>query len=82
MAIKTKAKINLAEIKEIELTSMKAIRLKSLDCRNFSFIEVENCVCNDCSFFPYRFGETGKKKISDEQKSVIRYVEKMYSDKR
>ena len=48
-------------IEEVELTPIKAIRLKCLQCSNWSFKEIRLCTCADCSLFPYRFGKRPKK---------------------
>lgn len=39
------------------LTPMKAIRAKCLDCSCGSRKEVAGCVIPDCSLYPYRFGK-------------------------
>ena len=43
-----------------QMTPMRAIRLKCLDCCCGSFREVQLCPSEDCSLFPYRFGHRPK----------------------
>ena len=39
------------------LTAMKAIREKCLECSGWSFTEVSNCECKTCVLYPFRFGK-------------------------
>jgi len=51
-----------------ELTPIKAIRLKCLDCCCGSAPEVAKCHLEDCSLHPYRFGRrpsSSKRDISE-----------------
>ena len=43
-------------IKEVELTPMRAIRAKCLDCCCFDLTEVRECELTECSLWPYRMG--------------------------
>ena len=43
-------------IREVQLTPMKAIRYKCLDCCCFDQVEVRNCELTECSLWPYRMG--------------------------
>ena len=43
-------------LKEVNLTPMKAIRLKCLECANFQWSEVRDCNILDCALYVYRFG--------------------------
>lgn len=44
-------------MKERDLTPLRAIRLKCLDCSGDSRKEVELCPVSRCSLWPYRFGK-------------------------
>ena len=44
-----------------ELTPLKAIRAKCLDCSGGSAHEVRGCHISDCSLHPYRFGKNPKR---------------------
>ncbi len=44
-----------------ELTPLKAIRAKCLDCCVGSAHEVRRCQISDCSLHPYRFGHNPKR---------------------
>lgn len=46
---------------KIDLTPLKAIRRKCLDCCNGSRSEVRKCEDTDCSLFPYRFGHNPRR---------------------
>lgn len=39
------------------LTPRKAIRAKCLDCSTYSYKDVENCMFEECTLFPHRFGK-------------------------
>jgi hypothetical protein len=43
-----------------ELTPMKAIRAKCLDCCCWNEAEVKRCEINDCALFQYRMGKRPK----------------------
>jgi hypothetical protein len=45
---------NGIEIKE--LTPMKAIRQKCMECSNWQYSEVRDCHIEDCALWPYRMG--------------------------
>ena len=45
------------ELKTKELTPIKAIREKCLECSCWSFEEVKECPAKDCALFPYRLGK-------------------------
>lgn len=47
-----------------ELTPMKAIREKCLECVNWSAKEVRECPIKTCSLWIYRSGKTGNKRPS------------------
>jgi len=47
---------NGEEIK-VNLTPMKAIRHKCMNCSGFSYREVKLCPIKHCPLFPYRFGK-------------------------
>jgi len=46
----------------IRLRPLKAIRAKCLECSADQITMVKNCVSEDCSLFPYRFGTNPKRK--------------------
>jgi hypothetical protein len=48
---------NNQEVKMRKLTSIKAIRVKCLDCSGFQPSEVRNCGIPECPLFPYRMGK-------------------------
>jgi len=43
-------------------TPLKAIKAKCLECSCYSPKEVKECVINECSLFPYWFGNNPKRK--------------------
>ena len=58
-----------------EITPMKAIRKKCLDCSCGSSEEVKNCFAKKCTVYQFRFGykldENGKRRkrdLTDEQR--------------
>ena len=61
-----------------EITPMKAIRLKCLDCSCGSNEEVKNCFAKKCPLYQFRFGykldENGnrrKRDLTDEQRQEM-----------
>ena len=61
-----------------EITPMKAIRQKCLDCSCGSSEEVKNCFAKKCPLYQFRFGykldENGNKKkknLTDEQRKEM-----------
>lgn len=44
-------------IQEKNLTPLKAIRQKCLECSNWNYAEVTRCHITDCALYPYRFGK-------------------------
>jgi len=48
------------EIREVNLTPIKAIRLKCLDCTAGQPKIVRECHINDCPLWPYRMGRRPK----------------------
>ena len=61
-----------------EVTPMKAIRQKCLDCSCGSSEEVKNCFAKKCPLYQFRFGykldENGnrkKKNLTDEQRKEM-----------
>lgn len=57
-----------------QLTPLKAIRAKCLDCMCDSSNEVKLCPITDCSLYPFRFGKNpyNKRELSEEQKAELR----------
>jgi hypothetical protein len=53
-------------VKEVELTRSKAIRLKCLECSNWSAKEVRMCTIPTCALYPYRVKLQGSEKIVRE----------------
>jgi len=43
-------------LKTKELTAMKAVRQKCLECSAWSFSEVKACPATDCALWPFRLG--------------------------
>lgn len=57
-----------------EYNAIKAIRLKCLDCSNFSSDEIKDCSVELCPLWPFRFGkDPGRQKrvMSDEQRAAV-----------
>lgn len=44
-----------------ELTPLKAIRAKCLDCRGGSMRDVRLCTCQDCTLHPFRMGKNPRR---------------------
>lgn len=56
------------------MTPLKAIRLKCLDCCCGSSYEVEQCPCEDCTLYPFRFGKNPfrkKRELTEEQRKEL-----------
>jgi hypothetical protein len=53
------------------LTPIKAIRAKCLDCSGFQPSEVRNCGIPECSLFPYRFGKNPNRKGIGAKKAMV-----------
>ena len=51
-----------------QLTPLKAIRIKCLDCSVGSRAEVRRCNIPDCSLYPYRFGHNPRRSGIGAQK--------------
>lgn len=66
------------------ITPLKAIRQKCLECSNWSSHEVKLCTCSDCVLFPFRFGKNKniKRQLTNEQKQVFRDRMKKIWDKK
>ena len=57
----------------------KAMRMKCLECCNWSYTEVKMCEIHDCSLWPYRFG----RRPSQEDMEIVRNtVDQFESQKR
>ena len=58
----------------MNLTPIKAIRAKCLDCCNGSYTEVDLCPCTSCSLYPYRFGKNPniKREYTEEERNRAR----------
>ncbi len=57
-----------------ELTPLKAIRAKCLDCSAGSAHEVKHCVIPECPLYPFRFGKNPFRKrraLTDQQRREI-----------
>lgn len=46
----------------MEMTPLKAIRAKCLDCMCDQAQEVRLCPCEDCALYPYRMGHNPSRK--------------------
>jgi hypothetical protein len=55
------------------LTPIKAIRWKCLECCNFSNLEVRLCKIDNCALHPFRHGKNPsiKREYTEEQKKAI-----------
>ncbi|UCE55766.1 MAG: hypothetical protein JSV31_10030 [Desulfobacterales bacterium] len=62
-------------MKTKKLTGMSAIREKCLECSGWSYNEIENCPCQDCSLWPFRFGRYPKKTVAGSEFSEEKYEE-------
>ena len=47
-------------IQEVDLTPIRAIRLKCMDCCCFDWAEVRECELTECSLHSYRMGHRPK----------------------
>ena len=45
-----------------ELTPLKAIRAKCIECSGGQLAEVRNCVIENCALYPYRMGSNPARK--------------------
>ena len=57
-----------------ELTPLKAIRAKCIDCSGGSIHEVKLCVIPECPLYPFRFGKNPfrkRRKLTDQQRQEI-----------
>ena len=62
-------------VKAGDLTPMKAIRDKCIDCSGGSKHEVKLCVCTDCPLWPFRLGRhpfLAERPLTDEQRARLR----------
>lgn len=62
------------ENKKEGITTLKAIRLKCLDCCCDSAYEVKLCPCEKCPLHPFRFGKNpyrSKKEYTEEEKKAM-----------
>jgi hypothetical protein len=52
--------------KEVQITTLRAIRYQCIECMGFCISEIAKCTSPLCSLFPYRFGKNvsllGKRK--------------------
>jgi hypothetical protein len=56
-----------------QLTPIKAIRAKCLDCSGGSYKEVEDCLIPDCPIYLYRLG---RRPNEQERQYIIKLIEK------
>ena len=49
-------------LKTRNLTGIKVIREKCLECSGWSCKEVDYCPAKDCALYPFRFGKYQKKR--------------------
>lgn len=47
-------------MKTKNLTGMKAIREKCMECSNWNYAEVTRCPIKDCALYPFRSGKYPK----------------------
>lgn len=64
------------EEKTVNLTPMKAIRLKCYDCSGFSFSEVRQCTVTGCPLYPYRFGKRPVVKAGLKEANIRQEIKK------
>ncbi len=57
-----------------ELTPLKTIRRKCLECSGGCVSEVRNCTMNDCPLFIYRFGSNPKRRCAGGSNNHVRVV--------
>ena len=56
-----------------QVTALKMIRQKCLECSNWSSSEVRKCPIPDCALYPFRLGKSGTKRtLTEEQKEASR----------
>ena len=61
-------------VKAGDLTPMKAIRYKCIDCSGGSTHEVKLCVCADCPLWPFRLGHNPfrrERQLTPDQRTAI-----------
>ena len=63
---------------DIEKTPMKAIKMKCLECANWSRSEVTNCNLCDCALWPYRKG----KRPTDEDIAIVAATEDPFDEQK
>lgn len=68
---KLKEQIQNANIEKIPI--LKAVRLKCLECCCGQRLVVEQCICTDCSLWPFRLGINpfNERTMSEEQKQAV-----------
>ena len=57
-----------------ELTPLKAVRAKCIDCSGGSIHEVKLCVIPECPLYPFRLGKNPyrkRRKLTDQQRREI-----------
>ena len=59
-------------LKTVSLNRRRAIRERCLNCSAWSYVEVETCVHNDCSLYPFRSGK-GKQNAKARSKAIRKY---------
>ena len=58
--------------KIVNLNRRKEIRERCFNCSGWSYKEVENCIFQDCSLFPFRLGK-GKQDAKARAKAIRDY---------
>ena len=60
--------------KVVDLTPIRAIRQKCLNCCCWSPSSVKGCPAKDCPLWPFRFGTVPgrKRELTEEQRKIIR----------
>jgi len=57
----------------VELTPIRAIRRKCLECSCYSYDEIKNCLVELCPLWPFRLGKDPSRKkrvMTEEQKAA------------
>ena len=55
-----------------ELSPVRAIRHKCMECSNWQYSEVKTCHMTDCPLYPYRLGKNPGINLTDDQREAMR----------
>lgn len=62
MTVKHAVLVTESKVETRNLTPVRAIRLKCLECGTWSAKEVRECRIDNCALFPFRFGKNPSRK--------------------